>query len=88
MVESPGAGKTSISIGNPNPDMNKPAQDSEGAEEIGLQKFRGFMTSLILMGYAIDFATADATADFDLHERNLSDEVTAHGTQGKVRPQP
>ena len=42
------------------------------------------MTSLILIGYAIDFATADTTADFDTHERNLADSVAAYGVQGKV----
>ena len=54
------------------------------APNMELKRYSGFMTPLIMLGYTIDFASADATADFDEHEKNLSDSVMAYGVKGKV----
>ena len=42
-----------------------------------------YMTGLILMGYAIKAATADAVCDVQFFEENVNNTVTAHGVQGK-----
>ena len=47
-------------------------------------KFGGYLTPLILLGYAVKFAAADAAADLDFHERNLSQDCVGYGVKGKV----
>ncbi len=54
-------------------------------DNIVVPRYGAYMTSLIIMGYAVKFAVADANADLEYHERNLADDVKAYGTTGKVR---
>ena len=42
------------------------------------------MTPLILIGYALEWAMADATADLPLHERAAADDCRGYGVKGKV----
>ena len=44
-----------------------------------------YMTSLILMGYAIRFCQALANADFAYLEANLGDQASGFGADGKVK---
>jgi hypothetical protein len=47
-------------------------------------RFGAFITPLIAMGYALDFASADATADLDYFDNFLSSGCKAYGVSGKV----
>ena len=51
---------------------------------MSVRRFGCYITPIILLGYAIKFATADATVNLDYIDNNLAKDVRGYGLSGKV----
>ena len=52
--------------------------------QVDIPRYCLYMTPLILVGYALDWARADAVGDLEHHEATASMECKAYGVKGKV----
>lgn len=51
---------------------------------VEVPRFGAYLTPLILLGYALAFAKADASRDLDFFDANLADKCVAYGCHNKV----